>query len=86
MDNRDLGTAVGATLLMLVIVVLGGATVLRRGAPSLGIRSRGALRVLTVMDFLAMLTTIPCTIILYFLCMQQLWRASGKRTENIHVL
>lgn len=72
MESRDLGVAVGATILMLVVVVASGATIARRGAPSLGIRSRGALRVLTVLDFVSLLTTIPCTIILYFLCMQAL--------------
>ncbi|AKU76522.1 IMV membrane protein [Orf virus] len=78
MESRDLGVAVGATILMLLVVVTSGATIARRGAPSLGIRSRGALRVLTVLDFVSLLTTIPCTIILYFLCMQAL----NSRRQN----
>ncbi|AIZ77284.1 putative IMV membrane protein [Parapoxvirus red deer/HL953] len=78
MEAREIGVAVGATVAMLAMVVFGGATVLRRGAPSLGIRSRTALRVLTVMDFLSMLTTVPLAIVLYALFMQQFSRNRQK--------
>ncbi|WOC29284.1 putative IMV membrane protein [Equine parapoxvirus] len=85
MDGRDVGTVIGVTLLALTMVVLSIGTIGRRSAPALGIRSRNAMRALAVMDLLALVLTIPGTIVLYAVCVNAIFTRTA-RTENVHAL